>query len=133
MAAHADMVCDFGMSESLGPLSYGKREEQIFLGREIAQHRTAASSRPRRIDDEVRGIVSRAYRKDHRPLIRDNMDTLHRMAQALLEKETLNAKDMISWAGDGFTFTREEQQKADTEGVGRTGVHTQMGGSPPGP
>jgi cell division protease FtsH len=87
------MVCDFGMSESLGPLSYGKREEQIFLGREIAQHRDYSELTAQKIDDEVRGIVSRAYQKAT-GLIKDNMDTLHRMAQALLERETLNTKDI---------------------------------------
>jgi cell division protease FtsH len=87
------MVCDFGMSESLGPLSYGKREEQIFLGREIAQHRDYSELTAQKIDDEVRGIVSRAYGKTSQ-LIKDNMDTLHKMAQALLEKETLNTKDI---------------------------------------
>jgi cell division protease FtsH len=87
------MVCDFGMSESLGPLSYGKREEQIFLGREIAQHRDYSELTAQKIDDEVRGIVSRAYGKTTQ-LIKDNMDTLHKMAHALLEKETLNTKDI---------------------------------------
>jgi cell division protease FtsH len=87
------MVCDFGMSETLGPLSYGKREEQIFLGREIAQHRDYSELTAQKIDDEVRGIVSRAYGKTTQ-LIKDNMDTLHKMAQALLEKETLNTKDI---------------------------------------
>ncbi len=53
------------MSESLGPLSFGKREEQIFLGREIAQHRDYSELTAQKIDDEVRGIVSRAHRKDH--------------------------------------------------------------------
>jgi cell division protease FtsH len=87
------MVCDFGMSENLGPLSYGKREEQIFLGREIAQHRDYSELTAQKIDDEVRGIVSRAYGKTTQ-LINDNMDTLHKMAHALLEKETLNTKDI---------------------------------------
>jgi cell division protease FtsH len=87
------MVCDFGMSESLGPLSYGKREEQIFLGREIAQHRDYSELTAQKIDDEVKGIVSKAYEKTTR-LIKDNMDTLHKMAHALLEKETLNTKDI---------------------------------------
>jgi len=74
-------------------LSYGKREEQIFLGREIAQHRDYSELTAQKIDDEVRGIVSRAYGRTTQ-LIKDNMDTLHKMAQALLEKETLNAKDI---------------------------------------
>ncbi len=106
------MVCDFGMSESLGPLSYGKREEQIFLGREIAQHRDYSELTAQKIDDEVRGIVSRAYEKTT-GLIKNNMDTLHRMAQALLERETLNTKDIDEIMGpvkDSRSPVKEGQQ-----------------------
>jgi len=104
------MVCDFGMSESLGPLSYGKREEQIFLGREIAQHRDYSEQTAQKIDDEVRSIVSKAYEKTTH-LITDNMDTLHKMAQALLEKETLNTKDI-----DEIMASAKDAQPAGKEG-----------------
>ncbi len=87
------MVCDFGMSEELGPLSFGKKEEQIFLGRELSQHRDYGEETARKIDEEVRNIVTDAYEKACR-LIRDNMDTMHRMATALLEKETLTGADI---------------------------------------
>jgi cell division protease FtsH len=103
------MVCDFGMSESLGPLSYGKREEQIFLGREIAQHRDYSELTAQKIDDEVRDIVSKAYGRTTQ-LITDNMDTLHKMAQALLEKETLNAKDI-----DKIMESAKEAHSAEKE------------------
>ncbi len=87
------MVCDYGMSESLGPLSFGKTEEQIFLGREIAQHRDYSEQTAQKIDEEVRNIVSGAYEKASQ-LIRDNIDTLHNLAEALLERETLDGEDI---------------------------------------
>jgi len=85
------MVCDYGMNENLGPLAFGKGEEQIFLGREISQHRDYSELTAQKIDDEVRNIVNSAYEKSSR-LIKDNVDTLHTMAKALLEKETLDGK-----------------------------------------
>ncbi len=87
------MVCEYGMSERLGPLTFGKREEQIFLGREIAQHRDYSELTAQRIDEEVRDLVTGAYNKAKR-LINDNIDILHKMAKALLEKETLDSKDI---------------------------------------
>jgi cell division protease FtsH len=87
------MVCDYGMSENLGPLNFGKKEEQIFLGREIAQHRDYSELTAQKIDEEVRNIVTGAYEKASQ-LIKDNLDTLHHMAEALLEKETLDSGDI---------------------------------------
>ena len=87
------MVCDYGMSEELGPLSFGKNEEQIFLGREIAQHRDYSELTVQKIDEEVRNIVNRAYEKTQQ-LITNDLDTVHKMANALLEKETLNSDDI---------------------------------------
>jgi cell division protease FtsH len=87
------MVCDYGMSENLGPLSFGKTEEQIFLGREIAQHRDYSEATAQKIDEEVRNIVNAAYEKASQ-LIRDNIDTLHNLAQALLERETLDGEEI---------------------------------------
>lgn len=94
------MVCDFGMSEELGPLTFGKNEEQIFLGREIAQHRDYSELTAQKIDAEVKKIVDGSYSKAHQ-LIEDNMDILHNMATALLERETLNSEDIDEIIGDG--------------------------------
>jgi cell division protease FtsH len=85
------MVCDYGMSENLGPLTFGKKEEQIFLGREISQHRDYSESTAQKIDEEVRKIVTDAYGKTNR-LISEHMEQLHALANALLEKETLDSK-----------------------------------------
>jgi cell division protease FtsH len=87
------MVCDYGMSDKLGPLTFGKKEEQIFLGREISQHRDYSEETARKIDQEVRDIVTGSYNKTHK-LIEDNLGTLHAMANALLEKETLESRDI---------------------------------------
>ncbi|MBL7175971.1 MAG: ATP-dependent zinc metalloprotease FtsH [Desulfobacteraceae bacterium] len=93
------MVCDYGMSDSLGPLNFGKKEEQIFLGREIAQHRDYSELTAQKIDEEVRNIVTGAYKKTSQ-LISDNLDTLHKMANALLEKETLDVNDLDEIMGE---------------------------------
>ncbi len=87
------MVCDFGMSDSLGPLTFGKKEEQIFLGREISQHRDYSELTAQKIDEEVRRIVTDAYAKTSN-LIKDNLEALHQLAGALLEKETLDGKQI---------------------------------------
>lgn len=87
------MVCDYGMSKDLGPLTFGKKEEQIFLGREIAQHRDYSGLTAQKIDEEVRDIVTGAYEKAFQ-LIRDNLEIHDRMAKALLERETLNSDDI---------------------------------------
>lgn len=87
------MVCEYGMSEELGPLSFGKEEEQIFLGRELTKQRDYSEMTAQRIDEEVNDIVTAAYKKAGL-LIRENRDTLHRIANSLLEKETLNHKEI---------------------------------------
>jgi cell division protease FtsH len=87
------MVCDFGMSDSLGPLSFGKKEEQIFLGREISQHRDYSEMTAQKIDEEVRRIVTDSYAKTSN-LIKENLEVLHQLAAALLEKETLDGKQI---------------------------------------
>ncbi len=87
------MVCEWGMSEKMGPLSFGKREEQIFLGREIAQHRDYSEQTAIEIDDEVRRIVESNYMRA-KDLMTENIEMLHRVAHALLERETLDNKDV---------------------------------------
>ncbi len=86
------MVCEWGMSE-LGPLSFGKKEEQIFLGREIAQHRDYSEATAIKIDEQVRILVDAAYRRS-RSIIEENSDALVRIARALLEREVLEGADV---------------------------------------
>ncbi len=86
------MVCDWGMSE-LGPLAFGKKEEAIFLGREIAQHRDYSEDTAIKIDGEVRKIVTASY-TNARNILENNRETLERIALALLEREVLDAADL---------------------------------------
>jgi cell division protease FtsH len=86
------MVCDWGMSE-LGPLAFGKKEEAIFLGREIAQHRDYSEETAIKIDAEVKRIVTKAY-ADARGILETNRDVLERIAQALLDREVIDASDI---------------------------------------
>ena len=86
------MVCEWGMS-SLGPLTFGKKEEQIFLGREIAQHRDYSEATAIRIDAEVGNLVETAY-DQAKKIITDHSDVLVRMAEALLEREVLDGDDV---------------------------------------
>jgi cell division protease FtsH len=86
------MVCEWGMS-SLGPLTFGKKEEQIFLGRELAQHRDFSEETAREIDSEVRRLVNTGYEKA-KHIILENRDALVRIALALLEREVLDANEL---------------------------------------
>jgi len=87
------MVCEWGMSEKLGPLTFGKKEEEIFLGREIAKHRDYSERTAQDIDEEVRRIVDQAEEKAYQ-LLNMNMDKLHLLAKALLEKEILDGEEI---------------------------------------
>jgi cell division protease FtsH len=83
------MVCEYGMS-ALGPLTFGKKEEQIFLGREISQHRDYSEDTAIKIDQEVKRIIAEQYSRAEN-IIRDNRDSMVRLAEALLEFETLDS------------------------------------------
>ena len=87
------MVCEWGMSEELGPLTYGKKEEQIFLGREIAQHRDFSEDTARKIDAAVKHIITEATVQTTN-LLTEHTDVLTRMAEELLEKETIVLEDI---------------------------------------
>jgi cell division protease FtsH len=87
-----NMVCEWGMSQ-MGPLAYGKKEEAIFLGREIAQHRDFSEDTAVQIDKEVKRIVNEAYENAH-ALLSNHRDTLEKVALALLEREVLDANEV---------------------------------------
>jgi cell division protease FtsH len=87
------MVTEWGMSEKLGPLTFGKKDEQIFLGREIARHKNYSEKTAEEIDEEVKKIVTRAYERA-KTILKENFDLLHVLANALLEKETLDGHDI---------------------------------------
>jgi cell division protease FtsH len=87
------MVCELGMSESLGPLTFGKKEEMVFLGREIATHKDYSEQTAQMIDQEVRAMVERAYERSL-SLLSENKDKLHVLGGALLEREVLDGDQM---------------------------------------
>ncbi|MCX5871392.1 MAG: ATP-dependent zinc metalloprotease FtsH [Deltaproteobacteria bacterium] len=87
------MVCEWGMSDELGPLTYGKKEEQIFLGREIAQHRDFSEDTARKIDDAVKNFIVEATVQTT-SILTEHRDVLTRMAEELLEKETIVLDDI---------------------------------------
>ena len=87
------MVCEWGMSEKLGPMTFGKKQEEIFLGREIAQHRDYSERTAQAIDDEVKRIITEAEAKAT-GLLSIHMEHLHSIAKALLEREILDGGDI---------------------------------------
>jgi cell division protease FtsH len=86
------MVCEWGMSE-LGPMSFGKKEEQIFLGREIAQHRDYSESTAIEIDQQVRKLVDGGY-QDAKKIIAERQEAMKRIAESLLEREVLDGAEV---------------------------------------
>jgi cell division protease FtsH len=87
------MVCEWGMSDAMGPLTFGKKEEQIFLGREIAQHQDYSEDTALKIDQEVKRFVTDNYQRSHR-ILSENKDPLLKMADALLAREVLDAEQV---------------------------------------
>jgi cell division protease FtsH len=94
------MVCEWGMSEKLGPLAYGQKDEEIFLGRQITRHRNFSEDTAITIDAEIKKIISGGMKRADK-ILRDNLDTLHRLAGNLLEREILDSVEIeIIMRGD---------------------------------
>jgi cell division protease FtsH len=87
------MVCEWGMSDKLGPLAYGQKDEEIFLGRQITRHKNYSEETAINIDDEIKKIVSACMDRAEK-ILKENMETLHRLAAALLEREILDAAEI---------------------------------------
>jgi cell division protease FtsH len=111
------MVTEWGMSPAMGPLAFGKKEEQIFLGREIAQHRDYSEDTAIQIDREVKRIVEEGYSRALKTL-EDNRDSLVRIAEALLEYETLDGCDIAAII-KGQPLNRRVAEDSDTDSEGR--------------
>ncbi|SDF36463.1 membrane protease FtsH catalytic subunit [Thermoanaerobacter thermohydrosulfuricus] len=86
------MVTEYGMSERLGPMTFGTRSEEVFLGRDLGRTRNYSEEVAAEIDREIKRIIEEAYKRAE-TLLKDNMDKLHRVAKALIEKEKLNAEE----------------------------------------
>ncbi len=87
------MICEWGMSETMGPLAYGKKEEQIFLGREISQHKDYSEATAIAIDKEVKELIAKSYERAKK-LVLENKKTLDKLAEALLERESLGSREV---------------------------------------
>lgn len=87
------MVCEWGMSEKLGPVAYGSREEELFLGREITRHQEISEKTAQLIDEEIQNIVNSCMERAVK-ILRENIDTLHRLAKNLLEREILDNEEI---------------------------------------
>jgi cell division protease FtsH len=112
------MVCEWGMSDKLGPMSYGAKEEEIFLGREIQKHRDYSEKTAIDIDEEIRSIISKAMARAEEILI-NNMDLLHRLSAELLEREILDGEeiDRIIRGENLPPIQKENKDNGDTDVV----------------
>jgi cell division protease FtsH len=112
------MVTEWGMSPVMGPLSFGKKEEQIFLGREISQHRDYSEDTAIQIDHEVKRIIEEGYSRAVKTL-EENRDSLTRLAEALLEYETLDSCDIEAIVKGQPLKRRAPTADTDTDSEGR--------------
>ncbi|EHQ87321.1 ATP-dependent zinc metalloprotease FtsH [Desulfosporosinus youngiae] len=105
------MITELGMSEELGPLTFGHKEEQVFLGRDISRDRSYSDAVAYSIDKEARRLIDGCYKKAQ-DLIEQNIDKLHAIAEALMEKETLDVKDFAALM-EKFKDKAEESEQVD--------------------
>ena len=113
------MVCEWGMSEKLGPLTFGKKQEEIFLGREIAQHRDFSEETAKAIDHEVRLIIEKAQTEADK-ILKENKDKLELLANALLDYEILDADEITK------VFSGEVLDKKVEEETGKKQIETKI-------
>jgi len=108
------MITQWGMSENLGPITFGRKQEQVFLGRDIAQDRNYSEEVACAIDKEVRRLIEDAYAKTEE-MLQNNMDKLHLIANALMEKETLEANELEQLLKEGKITSKplSDEQLAD--------------------
>ncbi|MTJ83398.1 MAG: ATP-dependent metallopeptidase FtsH/Yme1/Tma family protein [Telmatospirillum sp.] len=128
------MVTEWGMSEKLGPLTYGENEQEVFLGHSVATHKNVSEATAKTIDEEIRGIVDTAYSRARKTLT-DHLDGLHSLAQGLLEYETLSGDD-IRKLMQGEPLTRDQEpdgpENKTREAPRRSSVPTSGVGGQPG-
>jgi len=124
------MVCEWGMSE-LGPMSFGKKEEQIFLGREIAQHRDYSEATAILIDEQVRKLVDQGYNRA-RGIIEQHSEGMVRIAEALLEREVLDGSEVRLLIEGGTLTTPARPKVMPPDGGEKQQVIRPEGGKLPG-
>ena len=104
-----EMITRLGMSDELGPLVFGEHQEQVFLGKSLGSERNYGEAVAEKIDTEMHRIVAEAY-GDVMNLLTENIDFLHAMAKALLEEETIDAKQVENLYRYGSLLSPEEEQ-----------------------
>ncbi len=110
-----NMVCQYGMSKRMGPLTYGHKEEEIFLGREITQHKNVSEETTRAIDQEIRSIIEVNHERA-KQILTEKMSVLHDMATALLDRETLEADEVMRLV-EGVPLAEALKPRAPPEAV----------------
>lgn len=108
------MICEYGMSENIGPVTFGHRQDQVFLGRDIAREKDYSEEVAAEIDKEVRSFIEDAYAATEK-LLSENIDKLHIIAQALIEKETLEAEEIQELLKYGHILSAEEKTELGIE------------------
>ncbi len=118
------MVCEWGMSDKLGPLTFGQKEEQIFLGKEFARHKDYSEQTAMNIDKEIVGMVTDNYGRA-KTIIEENKQTVERIAEALLERETLSAPEieMLIEGRDLPPLEQPAEKKQESEPVDLTPIN----------
>lgn len=104
------MICEYGMSENIGPVTFGHRQDQVFLGRDIARDKDYSEEVAAEIDKEVRSFIEDAYAATEK-LLSDNIDKLHVIAEALIERETLEAEEISELIKYGHILSAEEKKE----------------------
>ncbi len=124
------MVCQWGMSDKLGPMTFGESQDQVFLGRELVQHRDFSEDTSRLIDSEVRRIIDTAHETARR-LLSENEKHLHAVAESLLERETIAGDDIDTLMAGGVLPPLETVSRVKTSSAARAyGSAAQAGYTP---
>jgi len=110
------MVCEWGMSEKMGPLTYGTKEEQVFLGKDFSQQKNFSDQTAKLIDQEVKALVMSGYEKACE-IITEHRDSLEKMALALLDRETLNASEIKEIINGKIQPVGGDETKVESDGV----------------
>ncbi len=122
------MVCEWGMSDRLGPMTFGEKQEEIFLGREISQHRDYSEETARLIDSEIRQLIENAE-KNVDDLMLQNQDKLHAIAKALLERETLYGEEVdLIVKGKKLPPLKKKSKKTDSTATKSTKTKRSLSG-----
>src|SRR5438445_5928512 len=123
-----DMVTKYGLSPELGPMTYAEEDDEVFLGRSVTQHKHVSEETARKIDLVVRGVIDTAYHRAHELLVA-NIDKLHKMAQALLQYETIDGAQITAIMEGREPGPPKDWQKSDNS----TGGTPNIGSKPAAP